>query len=506
MNLRMNVFQRTARGRKNHRRARRFLAVLIAALLAPVAARADYTITPQPQITWGVWEGWGTSLCWWANVFGPRADLADLLFTTNAVTLNDQTLPGLGLNIVRYNAGACTSNAVNGATLQASPHIPAYKQIAGYWRDGVSSDPTSASWDWTADANQRAMLLQAKARGADRFELFSNSPLWWQCRNHNPSGATPATDDNLPPENYRQHAIYLATVARYARDHWGITFNSVEPFNEPSADWWPSTGGQEGCHFGTTAQAAVLRDLRAELDQRGLPTMHIAASDESLYDQALATWKAFNARTKALVDRVNVHGYQYEKGRRDAVYAAVAGKPLWNSEYGDPDVAGAKLAANLNLDFHWLHPTAWCYWQPLDAAPNWSLLTADFTTGALGTANPKYYVLAQYTRHIRPGMTIIASGDSHSVAAYDAAGHKLVLVTCNAGAAQTLTCKLTQCSVAAGPVHCWTTATGPGPKYEPGPDLIVTRRTFSAAVPAGSVTTFEIENVDLTAKLPATPP
>ena len=29
-----------------------------------------YTVTIDPGTTYGVWEGWGTSLCWWANVFG----------------------------------------------------------------------------------------------------------------------------------------------------------------------------------------------------------------------------------------------------------------------------------------------------------------------------------------------------------------------------------------------------------------------------------------------------
>ncbi|MEI9959844.1 MAG: hypothetical protein WDM76_01555 [Limisphaerales bacterium] len=42
----------------------------IVLLFSPVGARADYTTTINPQTTWGVWEGWGTSLCWWANVFG----------------------------------------------------------------------------------------------------------------------------------------------------------------------------------------------------------------------------------------------------------------------------------------------------------------------------------------------------------------------------------------------------------------------------------------------------
>ena len=30
--------------------------------------------------SYGAWEGWGTSLCWWAKIFGDRDDLADLFF------------------------------------------------------------------------------------------------------------------------------------------------------------------------------------------------------------------------------------------------------------------------------------------------------------------------------------------------------------------------------------------------------------------------------------------
>ncbi len=53
-----------------------------------------------------------------------------------------------------------------------------------FWLDWASSDPTSASWDWTVDANQRAMLQKAWARGATKLELFSNSPVWWMCKFH----------------------------------------------------------------------------------------------------------------------------------------------------------------------------------------------------------------------------------------------------------------------------------------------------------------------------------
>ena len=50
----------------------------------------------------GVWEGWGTSLCWWANVFGDDDALADLTFSLNATPIDGLgALPGLGMNIAR---------------------------------------------------------------------------------------------------------------------------------------------------------------------------------------------------------------------------------------------------------------------------------------------------------------------------------------------------------------------------------------------------------------------
>src|SRR5215510_375126 len=70
-------------------------------------ARADLTVVVDPTADFGRWEGWGTSLAWWANVFGDRDDLADLFFTTGTVSYSGASLPGLGLNIARYNLGAC---------------------------------------------------------------------------------------------------------------------------------------------------------------------------------------------------------------------------------------------------------------------------------------------------------------------------------------------------------------------------------------------------------------
>jgi len=65
--------------RSSLRRSLRCAALLLTLpVLGAVSARADYTTTVQPTTSYGVWDGWGCSLAWWANVFGTRDDLADL--------------------------------------------------------------------------------------------------------------------------------------------------------------------------------------------------------------------------------------------------------------------------------------------------------------------------------------------------------------------------------------------------------------------------------------------
>src|SRR5688500_7074920 len=58
---------------------RRALAMtLLAAVVlgAPGPASADYTARIDPATTGPTWEGWGTSLAWWAKAFGDRDDIA----------------------------------------------------------------------------------------------------------------------------------------------------------------------------------------------------------------------------------------------------------------------------------------------------------------------------------------------------------------------------------------------------------------------------------------------
>jgi galactan endo-1,6-beta-galactosidase len=481
-------------------------AALLAAMTITVPAHADDTTTVNPATSWGTWRGWGSSLAWWANQFGSRDDMADVLYTLNTVSFTSnqgtQSLPGLGFNVVRYNAGGTGTQPINGGvSLPNNPStIPPFKMIPTYWLDWSSSDPASRSWNWTADANQRAMMWKARDRGANVFELFSNSPPWWMCYNSSTTGSNSGTGDNLQSWNYQQFAIYMAAVAKYSKDNWGVSFTSVEPFNESSDGWWKYPGRQEGCHFDMPTQNAVIGYLRAEMDKRGLNSMPISASDENTVDRAIKSWNELTASSKSSVGQINTHGYQGGGGDRAGLYrlAKNSRKELWNSEYGENDATGMSMASNLTLDMRKMHPVLWCYWQPFDGG-GWGLINSKPGDNWVGFANPKYYVLAQYTRHIRPGMTLIDGGEDNTVAAYDAANHRLVLVTTNYKTAQWINYDLSKYRVVngntGGKVDRWMTQTGGGDMYAHHTDTALSGKKFRSWFPTNTVQTFVVNNI-----------
>ncbi|KAF5011440.1 hypothetical protein FDECE_2460 [Fusarium decemcellulare] len=379
-----------------------------------------------------------------------------------------------------------------------SPNMILSRQIEGHWLNWDSSDPASSSWSWGVDSNQRNMMWKARDRGANRFELFSNSPMWWMCKNHNPSGSSDGSE-NIQSWNLGQHAVYMATIAKYAKDNWGITFESVEPFNEPSANWWKADGTQEGCHINVATQATIINNLRAELNSRGLSSMAIAASDESYYDQAVTTLNGLGDTALSNVARINVHGYQYGSGRRDQVYSLASGrgKRIWNSEYGESDATGQRLVSNLILDFRFLRPTAWVYWQVLDGG-GWGVIDANNDDGSVGAANQKYFVLAQFTRHIREGMRILDGGSDNVVAAYDSGRKKLIIVAVNWGDAQYLNFELSkfaQPSKNGASVARWHTRIGTGDQYVQYSDTTMSGTKFWSWFETNSVQTFEVADV-----------
>ncbi|KDN62733.1 putative endo-beta-1,6-galactanase [Colletotrichum sublineola] len=465
--------------------------------LIPFVA-ADTTTTINAQSNNGIWEGWGTSLAWWAQAFGDRDDLADIFFTTKTVNFGGANLPGLGFNIARHNAGGSSTTQVGDQGMVSSWRVKPSRQVTGHWINWLNADPASDSWNWNNDLKQRTMLQKAHERGANKFELFSNSPMWWMVNNHNPSGSD-SGDENIQSWNLQTHAVYMATIAKYAQDNWNITYESVEPFNEPSANWWKADGTQEGCHFSWDSQNSIIGSLRSELNDRGLQNTIISTSDENTYDQAVKTLQGLSDDALKQTGGVNVHGYQYESGDRSGVLkiAKDRGLRLWNSEYGESDSTGQTLVSNLILDFRWLAPTGWVYWQVLDGG-GWGLIDADNDSGWVGGANQKYFLLAQFARHIRQGMLILDGGADNVVAAYDGSSSKLVIVAVNWGDAQTLEFDLSQFarpSTDGAVVTNWRTMIGSGDQYIQSNEIRMVGTKFSSAFEKNMVQTFEVTNV-----------
>lgn len=480
--------------------------LLAGATLLPSSSKADYWATVQPSSTWGTWDGWGCSLAWWANAFGTNEMMAEVLFSTNYTTFtytypvtNSTSLPDLGFNIVRYNLGAQSWNAIGTNQMYVTANLTnlPYRQIAGYWTNWYSTNISSSSWTWWVDSNQRNAMWNARNLGANIFELISYSPMWWMCYNLDPEGSTNGSSDNLEWWNYDYHAVYIASVASYAHLNWGINFNYVEAFNEPTADWWTWNCGQEGCHYDNGTMASVIGNLRTELNNRGLSGVNITASDEYSFTQASNTWQSFSSTTRSNIAKINVHGYDMTNtAAKSNLYSVAAGTRIWQSEYNDNDTSGMTLAETINNDMANLHPTGWCYWQPYDYS-SVGLIEANLSQGILGLAWPKYYVMAQYSRHIKQGMTIITSGDHNTTAAYDSTNHKLILVTQNWGTAQYIGYDLTQFTTANGNLTRWETDTdGTGDLHTQHNDLTWNQtKQFWVWFPTNCIMTIEADNV-----------
>jgi galactan endo-1,6-beta-galactosidase len=510
--------------------------------LPPVPA---VTVAANPHETRvASFDGWGTSLCWWANQYGGVVGelgatmLADLFFGTGNVQAGAPgkppfvplrtILPGLGMNIVRYNIGgggggatidANTVERISPNNLIGGPHY-----IMGFWRkwgDGDSNVNDPEYWDWGADANQHAMLTMACERSANIVEFFSNSPPWWMCDNHSSSGGDYLVVSNLQNWNFGQFPRYLATVVKYARDNWGINaqyIQYVEPFNEPTPGVWtigpPANGVQEGCNFPiapTSDQETIISNLYDELGNLGLQqAVGIAASDETSPDWALTTWAVLAAHVTPLtkIRKVNVHGYSGHDTSpyrgpsrgplRNAIRSVAPGIRIWMSEFGDGDISGMTMATSIMLDMTELQPSAWVNWQVID--PAWGFFAPPDPNegGVIGRVYAKYYVFAQFSRHLRQGCTMIGNSDPNSVVAYDTANSRLVIVTLNLDRGRWVSYDLSALSRVDGPIDRWDTTTlnnEPVKRYEHATDTVVTGKAFRFRCEPNSVYTFEIGGV-----------
>lgn len=439
-----------------------YLATVLFAACAPLVTAS----VVDPSTRYQTWEGFGTSLAWWAHVVGAYKEPL-------RSELVDKVLRELRLNVLRYNIGG--GEAPGHETMESRARVPGYLGPDG-------------RYEWSADSAQRWVLERGLRSGANVLEAFSNSPPYQMTVSGSVTGAAGGTS-NLDPAHVDAFADYLATVVQHFQDVWGVQFSTLEPMNEPSANWWTLGGRQEGCHVsaGPEQSALILSTARA-LRGHGLTTQ-VSASDENSNTEAVHSWKALSQLAREVVAQVNTHSYwgNSQTSLRQAVEKT--GKRIWMSEYGDGDATGMRMARQIVTDIRKLQPTAWVYWQVIDGGGGWGCIDLDLNARATSfTVNRKYYIYAQFTQFIEPGATFIDVDDPNSVAAVRA--ERLVLVTVR-GAAGTVAFDLTRFGAVGARASVYQTS-------ELGnlvrlPDAAVTHGSVSVDVPARSVTTIVID-------------
>ncbi|CAG8768810.1 3417_t:CDS:2, partial [Cetraspora pellucida] len=220
----------------------------------------------------------------------------------------------------------------------------------------------------------------------------------------------------------------------------GITFRTLDPFNEPTLRYWNVNGNQEGCSFSCPVMNTIIKKVGDSLDSQGLlGDISVSCSDENTFDQEFSTISCIDDNAKSYVSQYNTHAYGGTQRGELFNVSKLDGKRLWMSESGFP--ASGDMSASIELseqilnDMRNLKPIAWAYWQVIEHIQpgiDWGLIGADFSNSSTFLdIRLAYYGFLQYTRFIRPGYQIISSNDNDTLAAYDAINQTLVLVCTN---------------------------------------------------------------------------
>lgn len=376
------------------------------------AVIAQSTVLLNPTAQSVPFEGWGTSLYGEGHIISKyskevQKKYYDVLFSPTL---------GLGLNVVRY--------FIPGGENPDPTHVPG-RTTPHYSRPPESFQPEPGVWKWSADLKQRLLLKEAQARGADTFEAFSNSPPYWMTESKCSAGSVTGSSNNLQTTYYDLFADYLTEVVKFFRDDPGlkITFRTLDPLNEPSGTWWKRGGGQEGCHFSTSAQGKIISAVGKSLIAKGLVGTTISASDENSLGQAAYQAKMYSPTNWGFISQVNFHAYNENTyAELDKVVAGHPGKRLWMSEFGSTNAS--PLPDRIHKVFNQQpHASAFLVWQP-----TWGILRVD---GSGISRWRQYFFFQQYTRFIRPGSHFIQSSDLNVLASISKASDQLVLVIKN---------------------------------------------------------------------------
>lgn len=245
-------------------------------------------VTPNPWYANGPFDGWGTSLAWFANATGNYGEEG---FVTNRDEISKEAYAkalengkqlreafyesifgedGLDLNMARYNIGG--GNATDVA--YGYPFMRQGAAVPGYWADTIGGveakqankdqvaetfDPSDdAHYDWDKGASQEWWLKHGLETGdLDHVEMFANSAPWFLTESGYATGGYDSNANNLAdPEKFAQ---YMVKVTNHLEETYGFEADTIESFNESETGYWGTPGKMADDGFGPDNTALIER-------------------------------------------------------------------------------------------------------------------------------------------------------------------------------------------------------------------------------------------------------
>ncbi|MEN0019291.1 MAG: glycoside hydrolase [Planctomycetota bacterium] len=404
----------------------------LALLASPAVAGqpAPVTITIDHDEQFQTWEGFGYSGAWWSHHVGGwdeevLEEILDLLYTD----------AGADLDIYRYNPGGGHND-----------------EALDPWRSKVSFETSPGEYDWTVDPNGMRVMRGALERGVESVAVCFYSPPSRLTISGKPSGG-PNGASNLKPEDFAEFATYCVDIAEYVRTTMGLDEVAIAPINEPQWRWGETNRWQEGMFLTPEETAGVLRAVADEIDRRDVPLL-LEGPEAGEWSRSTLDYIRAMAADEVLIDslhRLAIHSYWSEPEHRTELRAMLEeldiDTPIVMSEWchmewtRDSTMNSALvLADTLYNDLTLGNVVSWSGWLAVNPHDfKTGLIHADWDTNTIMDVPKRLWVVAQFSRFIKPGAVRIRcvvgenETDVRAVAFQDADSDGVTCVLMNFG-------------------------------------------------------------------------
>jgi len=380
-------------------------AAVLLSVLSSVGCADTNRVKINPAVRYQQYEGFGEGgmgqivPVWYRKYTeAQRNEFLDKLYT-----LKDN---GLGLRICRFLMPVG----------DAPDHHHMNRYIDQNERCPESFEPEEGQFQWDGHEEVLWRVKGAARRGALMWSSWYSVPYWMTI-----SGCTAGHSDgrknNLRQDKEERFIKHVCDVLKHFKTEWNIEFDYLSLINEPESDWWKSGGGQPGCHVSSDQAVRLHQYLNKALPEYGFNPKQIA------YDSAYTNGHQIQYLDDILesdiepeIHTLACHQYQTsEKGlHRWRLRAKQYNKKLWMSEWGDwgqseigsnnnEHKQAMNYADKIHESFKVLGVNGWVMWEP------WFIFNMKDKPFEPRKA---YWVIAHYSRHIKPGMQMIKSLES----------------------------------------------------------------------------------------------